>query len=262
VRVAIAQMSCSLGVIEENLRRIGQFAERAKSEGAEMIVFPEMADTGYSMATIRGHATSWTEGAMPKLCELARHLSLRIVCGLSERVGPEIYNSQAVIDQDGNIIAKYRKTHLFVAPPIAEDLCFVPGDRLTDFSIPPFQFGLSICYDLRFPEIYRKLAIAHKVTVFIISSAWPFPRVEHFRALAMARAIENQSYVIAANRVGTDDGVTFCGTSVMIDPSGTVLASAGSDREELIHADLSIETIRTVRSRMKVFADRRPDVYR
>jgi predicted amidohydrolase len=226
-----------------------------------MIVFPEMADTGYSMATIREHATSWTEGAVPKLRQLARRLSLRIVCGLSERTGQEIYNSQVVIDQTGEITARYRKTHLFVVPPVAENLCFAPGDQLTDFAIPPFQFGLSICYDLRFPELYRKLATNNHVNVFVLSSAWPFPRVEHFRALAIARAIENQSYVIAANRVGTDDGITFCGTSAIIDPAGVVLASAASDREELIHAELSVETLQAVRSRMNVFTDRRPELY-
>jgi predicted amidohydrolase len=261
VRVAVAQMSCSLGDIAENLRRIAGFSERAKADGAGMIVFPEMVDTGYSMAIIRKHATSWAEGAVPKLCQFARKLSLQIVCGVSERSDLEIHNSQVVIDRDGKILAKYRKTHLFVAPPIAEHLCFTPGDRLADFQIPPFRFGLSICYDLRFPELYRKLVTMNNVNAFIISSAWPFPRIEHFRALAIARAIENQSYVLAANRVGTDDGVTFCGSSAIIDPSGVVLASASTDQDELLQADISQEMLDAVRSRMQVFADRRSDLY-
>lgn len=159
-------------------------------------------------------------------------------------------------------MARYRKTHLFRPPPIAEDRCFTPGDQLSDFRLGNFCFGLSICYDLRFPEIYRQLAVARQVNVFVISSAWPFPRIEHFRILARARAIENQSYVIAANRVGTDDGVTFCGSSAIIDPSGVTLAAASSDEEELIQADLSIEALAEVRRRMDVFADRRPDIYR
>ncbi len=261
MKIALAQISCSLGDLKTNLSKIEQFASRAHETGCELIVFPEMIDTGYAMSTIREHATTWSEGAVPRLCQMARSLSLRIVCGLSERDGNAIYNSQVVIDAEGQITAKYRKTHLFAAPPIAEHLCFTPGGNLTDFEIPPFRFGLSICYDLRFPEIYRQFATERKVNTFIISSAWPFPRLEHFRALAIARAIENQSYLIAANRVGTDDGVTFCGSSAIIDPSGVIVASASPDREELIQAELSDEVIKAVRGRMEVFADRRPDLY-
>lgn len=261
VKIAVAQISCSLGDLEANLGKIEQFAERAKRSGAEMIVFPEMVDTGYATPTIREYAASWTEGAVPKLREMARRLSLHLVCGLSERDGNVIYNSQVVVDRDGQVVARYRKTHLFAAPPIAEHLCFARGDRLADFQLPPFRFGLSICYDLRFPEVFRRLATVNQVNAFILSSAWPFPRVEHFRTLASARAIENQSYVISANRVGTDDGVTFCGNSAIIDPSGVIVASASPDREELIQAELSEDVIKSVRSRIAVFADRRPDLY-
>ena len=97
--------------------------------------------------------------------------------------------------------------------------------------------------------------------MLINSSAWPFPRVEHLRILALARAIENQSYLILANRVGTDDGVTFCGTSAIIDPYGVIIASASADREELIQAEISDDVIKSVRSRMAVFAHRRSDLY-
>ncbi|HEY2123821.1 MAG TPA: nitrilase-related carbon-nitrogen hydrolase [Chthoniobacterales bacterium] len=262
MKIAVAQISCVLGKVEANLRIIEQFAERAKEGGAELIVFPEMADTGYAMGTIRDHASSWEEGAVPRLRELARKLSLPVICGLSERDHESIYNSQVVISDAGEIMARYRKTHLFRPLPVAEDRCFTAGDRLSDFRLGDFCFGLSICYDLRFPEIYRQLAVAQKVNAFIVSSAWPFPRNEHLRILALARAIENQSYVIVANRVGTDDGVTFCGSSTIIDPSGVALATASSDQEELIQADISTEALAEVRRRNEVLADRRPEIYR
>ena len=105
-------------------------------------------------------------------------------------------------------LGSYRKTHLFTGAPIGEDKCFAPGNELKSFPFGGLRLGLSICYDLRFPEVYRTLAIEEEANVFILSSAWPFPRVEHFRILATARAIENQSYMIVSNRVGTDDGVT------------------------------------------------------
>jgi predicted amidohydrolase len=109
--------------------------------------------------------------------------------------------------------------------------------------------------------MYRKLATEQNVSAFIVSSAWPFPRVEHFRTLAMARAIENQSYVIASNRVGKDDDLWFCGSSAVIDPRGVVIAAASADREELIYADLSQELVLSVRRRVDSLAHRRPDLY-
>jgi len=212
VKIAAAQIACTLGDLAANTGKLREFAERAKVAGAELVVFPEMADTGYAMRVIREQARPWSEGAVPELQEIARTLSLAIISGVSEKEGDAIFNSQVVIDSVGAIIAKYRKTHLFAPAPIEEDKCFTPGDALASVDFALLRFGLTICYDLRFPEIYRMLAVDEGANVFAISSAWPFPRVEHQRVLATARAIENQSYVILANRVGKDDGVPFCGS--------------------------------------------------
>jgi omega-amidase len=261
MRIAAAQISCSLGDPPGNLRKVESSMSCAQKSGADLVVFPEMVDTGYALPAIRTHAAPWTEGFVPGLQRLAKELSLAVVCGVSERDGETIYNSQIVLDPTGKVIASYRKTHLFTAPPLEEHLCFTPGNSLAEFAFRDLRFGLSICYDLRFPEVYRNLAIHNHVNVFVISSAWPFPRLEHFRTLAVARAIENQSYVVAANRVGTDGEVAFCGTSAIIDPYGVVVAAASPDREELIVAELSAEAVSSVRSRMGVFADRRSDLY-
>jgi predicted amidohydrolase len=109
--------------------------------------------------------------------------------------------------------------------------------------------------------MYRKLATEQNVGAFLISSAWPFPRAEHFRVLAQARAIENQSYVIASNRVGKDDDLWFCGNSAIIDPRGVIVAAASPDREDLIHADVSEELVQAVRRRMQSLGHRRQDLY-
>lgn len=261
MRIAAAQIACTLGDRPANFRKIEHFSSRAKEAGADLVVFPEMADTGYAMPTIRAHAVAWTDGSVPELRDIAKSLSIAIICGVSEKEGDIIYNSQIVLDRDGRVLASYRKTHLFTAPPNPEHLCFSPGNSLADFALGDLRFGLTICYDLRFPEMYRKLAVERNANVFINSAAWPFPRVEHFRALTVARAIENQSYFIAANRVGTDDGVLCCGTSAIVDPYGVILASASQDREELIHAELSADLLASVRGRMNVFSDRRRDLY-
>ena len=261
MKIAAAQISCAPGDLQANLAKVRDFSARAKRAGAELIVFPEMVDTGYSMPAIQKHATSWNEGAVPKLRAMAKELSLAIIAGVSDRDGSRIYNTQAFIDLNGKVIGKYRKTHLVTAAPLDERPWFTAGDAFTSCEMGKFNLGLTICYDLRFPEVCRGLAVERLVNVFVNSSAWPFPRVEHLRILALARAIENQSYLILANRVGTDDGVTFCGTSAIIDPYGAIIAAASIDREELIQAEVSEEVIKSVRSRMAVFDHRRPDLY-
>ena len=261
MKIAAAQISCAPGDLQANLAKVRDFSARAKRAGAELIVFPEMVDTGYSMPAIQKHATSWNEGAVPKLRAMAKELSLAIIAGVSDRDGSRIYNTQAFIDLNGKVIGKYRKTHLVTAAPLDERPWFTAGDAFTSCEMDKFNVGLTICYDLRFPEVCRGLAVERQVNVFVNSSAWPFPRVEHLRILALARAIENQSYLILANRVGTDDGVTFCGTSAIIDPYGAIVAAASIDREELIQAEISEDVIKSVRSRMAVFGHRRPELY-
>jgi predicted amidohydrolase len=285
MRVAAAQISCVPGDVDANLRKVRHFCARARKSGAGLIVFPEMTDTGYSMPLIQKHATGWNEGAVPKLRELAKELSLIIVCGVSEREGSSLYNAQVFVDSNGEILAKYRKMHLIAAAPLNERSCFSAGEKFVSCKITEtasgalpsadgteragdpslledhFTIGLTICYDLRFPEMCRKLAVDHGANVLVTSSAWPFVRIEHLRVLALARAMENQCYLILANRVGTDGGVTLCGSSAILDPYGTILAAAPPDREAIIYADMNRETLDLVRSQMKVFEHRRADLY-
>jgi len=261
MKIAVAQIACSLGDPEANLSKVRDFSRRAKEAGAQLILFPEMVDTGYSMPVIQKHASDWKGGFVTALQEIANQLSIAIVSGVSERAGSLIYNSQVLIDSKGDIVAKYRKTHLYAVTPVEEQSCFAAGDELTNFAFGDLRFGFSICYDLRFPEMYRKLVIEQDVGAFLISSAWPFPRDEHFRVLAQARAIENQSYVIASNRIGKDDDLWFCGNSTIIDPRGVIVAAASPDREDLIHADISQELVQAVRDRMQSLGHRRQDLY-
>src|SRR5204862_2221259 len=257
MKVAVAQISCSLGDPEANLSKVRDFSRAAKETGAELIIFPEMSDTGYSMPVIQKHANHWETGFVSGLQQIARELSIAIVTGVSERDGSSIYNSQVLVDAKGDIVAKYRKTHLYAVAPVEEQTCFAPGDSFASCELGELRFGFSICYDLRFPEIYRKLVTEKNVDAFIISSAWPFPRVEHWCVLAQARAIENQAYVIASNRVGKDDELWFCGSSAIIDPRGLVIAAASADREELIYADLSQDLVASVRQRVQSLGHRR-----
>jgi omega-amidase len=261
MRVAAAQISCALGDRGANLSKIHDLASRAKRSGADLIVFPEMIDTGYSMPTIKQHAAAWEKGAVPELQKIAKELGVGMICGISDLDGESIYNAQVFVDASGKIVAKYRKTHLVTAAPLDERSCFSPGNEVVSCKIGEFKAGLTICYDLRFPEVCRTLVVEHNVNLFVTSSAWPSVRMDHLQILMRARAIENQCYLILANRVGTDDGVTFCGSSAIIDPSGAIVASASVDREELLEAEILEDVINSVRSRMAIFAHRRPDLY-
>src|SRR5438876_2048175 len=120
MKIAAAQISCSPGDLQANLGKVRDFACVAKEAGIELVVFPEMVDTGYSMPTIQKHATSWKEGAVPELQRIAKELSIGIIAGVSDRDGSRIYNAQAFIDANGKVVAKYRKTHLVTAAPLDE----------------------------------------------------------------------------------------------------------------------------------------------
>src|SRR4051812_24764789 len=118
MKVAAAQISSAPGEIDVNLGKIGEFASRAKANGAELIVFPEMSDTGYSMPVIKKHAATWNEGAVPRLKQIAKEVSISIICGVSERKEHAIFNAQIFLDATGEIVSSYRKTHLVTAAPL------------------------------------------------------------------------------------------------------------------------------------------------
>ncbi len=185
MKVAAAQIACVVGDIAANTEKIRAFAARAKEAGAELVVFPETSDIGYSLTTIKQLAVSLSQGAVPELKEIARQVSIVLVCGVCEREGDSIFNTQVVIAPAGEMVVKYRKTHLFSLSPFSESECFTAGKELTTHRIGDFIFGLSICYDFRFPELYRVLAIHKQANVLLNSSAHPFPRLDHLRAVVL-----------------------------------------------------------------------------
>jgi predicted amidohydrolase len=142
---------------------------------------------------------------------------------------------------------------------MAEDHFLVPGDRLALAESPWGTAGLAICYDLRFPEQFRAYALAG-ARLALLCAEWPNPRLAHWQTLLRARAIENQFFVVACNRVGSSAGTSFFGHSCVIDPWGEVLAEGG-DGEELVTAVLDLHRVEEARARIAALADRRPEVY-
>lgn len=258
MRVAAAQIVCEVGNVAANCATLQRMALRAREDRCDVIVFPEMSDTGYDMQTILEKAAAWPSGALEVIQGLASGLGIWIVCGLSEREGDDVYNAVAVVDRSGKLVARYRKAHLF--SPGREDRFLKRGSSLTLIGIEGLQWGILICYDLRFPEMARSLALKG-AEVIVVPSAWPSPRLRHWCTLLASRAIENQAYVVGANRAGADGSIQFCGSSQVIDPYGVAMASAPETGEHLIVAEINKARVSEVRSAMPVFADRRSDLY-
>ncbi len=260
MNISIAQLNCIPGRIEDNCSKIKQLAAEAKQQGSDMVVFPEMTDTGYDMSLIQGSASAWPGMPFKTVQNCASTLNLYIVCGLSEKDGTDIYNSVAVINPEGYLVYKYRKTHLFPCTPVLEDRHLTAGSVIDTTIIGGMNWGFLICYDLRFPEVCRSLFLKG-AEVLVICSAWPLTRLNHWKVLTQARAIENQAYVIASNRTGTDGGMEFCGSSCIVDPNGETIAEASTSSEELIYAEISREETAMIRQKIPVFKNRRPDIY-
>ncbi len=257
MRIAVAQIDTPVGNPEANLVKVSAYARKAKALHCELAVFPEMVDTGYDMAAIREHASTWKDTPFQAVSRAAADHGIYMICNLSEREGARIYNTTAVIGPDGTLLGKYRKVHLADYAPLREGETITPGDRLECVEIGGIRFGLMICYDLRFPEMSRALTLAG-AEALVLCSAWPFPRLRHLQTLVRARAIENQVFFVSCNRVGGDAGIAFCGASCIVDPYGVTVSSAAEDGEALIVGEVDGSVVEAVRARMSVLQHRRP----
>jgi omega-amidase len=258
MRAGVAQIVCEVGNVAANCSTLQRVAKQASGEGCDAVVFPEMADTGYDMKTIVEKASTWESGPLQLLRELASQFGIWIVCGLSEREQDDVYNSVAVVDPNGQLAARYRKAHLFTA--VGEERFLKRGESLTLATIEDMQWGVMICYDLRFPEMARTLALKG-AEVIVVPSAFPLPRINHWCTLLASRAIENQLYVVGANRAGADGDLRFGGSSRVVDPYGVLVTSAPEVGEQLIFADIRKSRVTEVRGSMAVFEDRRGELY-
>jgi predicted amidohydrolase len=259
MKVALLQMDIALGDVAANRRKAADMIAAAIGRGAKLLVLPEMWTTGYKLAAI--HELAEPEGG-PTLAMLraaARDKGVEMITGsLAESRDGKVYNTCYAIDAAGDVVAKYSKIHLIGL--MEEDRYIAPGDAKAMFELSFGKAGMIICYDLRFTELPRALALAGCRTLFV-PAEWPASRGAHWRALNIARAIENQMFVIAVNRVGRDEGNVYFGHSLVVDPWGEVLAEGSADNEEVLVVDVDFAAGEEIRRRMPVFADRRPQYY-
>ncbi|SFS58972.1 carbon-nitrogen family hydrolase [Marininema halotolerans] len=258
MRISLIQMDVSFGDPIRNWQRVEQRVSQAVAqEGSNWVVLPELWNTGYDLTRFEKIAD---RGELPeKLAMLAKQHQIYLVAGsIGEKEGEQFYNSSYIFSPEGRIVTRYRKVHLFRL--MEEEKVLTAGKR--DGALFPLGDdwgGLMICYDLRFPEFTRSLAIQGAKILFVVAE-WPHPRLNHWRLLNQARAIENQMVIVAVNRVGTDPNNQFCGHSMVIDPWGEILVE-GDEQEGIYTTDVDLSQVTTVRKKIPVFEDRMPDCY-
>lgn len=241
-----------------NMQRCAELTARAATGGADLVIFPEMTLTGFTMNTQQSVEDI---GHSPSLCAfsaIAKDHGISLIVGLALGCGGNTENTLVAFSADGSEHARYAKIHPFSLA--GEDRFFRSGNRLARMRIAEFMFGFSICYDLRFPELYSALAKDCEVLVNIAN--WPKQRVRHWRTLLQARAIENQVFVIGVNRTGMDgNGLEYERSSAVVNANGEFIEPVIIEGEMDIF-EISRKDLMDYRQGFSTRQDRRPKLYR
>lgn len=255
IKAAAVQFTITLGEIEPNLARVRTALAGLAADGVQLAVLPEMWATGFAYKDLNRLAAR-TDEIVREIAALSAEYSMVIVGSLPEPHEDKVYNTAYILDK-GELKGKYRKIHLFSL--MQEDRSFDGGDSwlLVDSSVG--RIGVFICYDLRFPELARRLAV-EGAEILVVPGEWPKPRQEHWRTLLRARAIENQLFVVAANCCGLVGKLDFFGMSMIIDPKGELLAEAGYEPQN-ISAVVDFDAMQAWREQIPCFKDRKPASY-
>lgn len=264
MRIAMAQMEVEQGDFDKNLGKVALLAKEAKEGGAQIVVFPEMFVCGFNYKKNLDYLNSHGGEAEKRLCEIAKSHDIA-VCGSVPHLdeGDSLPSNRFLfVGANGKILSHYDKIHLFSV--FSENKYVKRGDEIVAPDTPYGQTGFAVCYDIRFPDIFVRMA-KKSAKIIIISAAFPHPRSEHWRILSRARAIENQCFVIGVNRGGKEQfgntEVKYFGMSAAIDPWGGVIAECPEDEECLVFADINPDEVDNIRSQIPSFADRRDDLY-
>ncbi len=257
--VSLAQMDLAFGQPDQNFVQIEPLVKQAASEQADMIVFPEMWNTGYDLSRFAEIADPEGHRTQTQLSKLAKKYQLTIHGGsVAISHNGAYYNTTYIFGPDGNLLTTYQKVHLFGL--MREDRYLAAGHEEDHFQVKGVNATSVICYDIRFPEWLRTLSLDDSRIIFV-PAEWPTSRITQWRRLLAARAIENQSFVVAVNRVGSDPDNAFGGHSGVYTPLGDELVTL-DDQPQLKTVTLEADETDKVRGFMPVFADRRPELYR
>jgi len=249
--------SIQMGVVEgdkaKTLERAVEHIRRARD--ADLIILPEIWNIGFmSFDRYLSEAEDRDGPTFRTMREMAREVKSFLHMGsFVEKDGDRYYNSSYLFSPQGDILARYRKLHLF-GYQSKESQILSRGEEVVVVETPLGVLGIATCYDLRFPELFRRM-VDKGAEVFLVCSAWPYPRLEHWIMLNRVRAIENQCFLVSANSVGPNSGAAFAGHSMIVSPWGVILASGG-DEEVILQAHLDRKEVHSARERFPALADR------
>jgi len=258
LKITLIQMNVSDGDVKSNISS-GIIKAKKVAPHTDLIVLPELWTTGYDIKAIREYSEVLVSGWTIKTFEyIANEYDVHILSSIPLKDGGKLYDSAILIGPKG-IIGVYRKIHLF--RPYGEDKIFSRGESIGIFSTKLAKLGIAICYDLRFPELFRLMAM-DGAEIILIPASWGAPRALQWRTLLRTRAVENEVFVVGVNRFGKSEitGEEYLGDSGVYDPFGHELVhSEGS--EEVITVDINLDLIKKARDTLPLWRDRRTDKY-
>ncbi|MHA2170328.1 MAG: nitrilase-related carbon-nitrogen hydrolase [Candidatus Kariarchaeaceae archaeon] len=253
VEIFLYQMDVEFGDPEKNFKKIDQVLADADLQKGTLAVLPELFLTGYHKESIDASAVELPTGeALDRLIQLARKQGIGIFGSIAEVENDKYYNTAVLVTKDG-LVGKYRKSHLF--GPMGEKNLFAPGRSVATLKFQNISFGLSICYDLRFPALYQAHA-EQGVDIILVVAEWPITRVNHWSALLRARAIENQVFVIGVNRVGTDPDYEYGGHSGVYTPFGDFAFGIENANSGTIAGTIDLDLIKEFRQKFDIREDK------
>jgi omega-amidase len=255
--ISLAQMALKFGAVTENYEKAAEWISEAAARGSDLILLPELWASGYDLPNWESYATPIGAGLFSKIAKLAQNFQIAIGSSLLEAHAGKAFNTFVLFGSNGEIWGKYRKIHRFRL--LNEEKWLGAGNKLEIAATPWGPVGLSICYDLRFPEAFRPYGIAGSQLVLVVAE-WPIRRISHWSKLLQARAIENQMFVAGVNKVGGSKGAKLGGGSTVVDPWGIPLVE-GDDTEALLTTEIDLKISEKARRHIPVFQDRSPDSY-
>ena len=265
LKIAVLQLRTELER-EATWAKTAAMLLEAREQGAELAVLPEMFDCPYAGRYFRAFAAQGHEETLALLSDMARETGLWIVGGsVPEREGERLYNTCFVLDSEGQIVARHRKVHLFDidAPGMRfrESDTFSPGDAITVFDTPWGRMGAAICFDVRFPELFRAMARRGARLILLPAQFNLTTGPVHWELSLRARAVDNEVFLAAASAARYEGFSYECwGHSAVIDPWGTPIAQA-DETEQILYADIDFSRVDEVRRQLPTFLHLREDVY-
>ena len=254
--ISLAQMEVIIGRPDKNVKAARRMIEQASRRGSNLVLLPELWSSGYDLNRTADYAAI-NQSILPQLARWSNEFDLAIGGSLITKENGRFYNTFTLNLPGSPDSYQYHKIHLFSL--MQEDRFFHAGESLTVVDSPWGRIGLATCYDLRFPELFRAYT-ENEVALILLCAQWPRRRIEHWRVLLRARAIENQLFVAAVNAAGTSDADPVGGFSAVIGPWGEVIAE-GETGEDLITTSIDLDQINDARQKIPALQDRRADIY-